>query len=99
MAVFGDARIDAVLCRWWWDRPGPHTKADWDQVCINQTSNAALSARARRFGIDHCVVPNSSSFHVSDKMTATAMEAMLGAVYLDGGEAELERMMRVLGSH
>jgi len=54
-------------------------------------------ALGRRTGLDECVIRDLGTAVVSDKMVATAVEAVLGAVYLDGGEGVLEAVMRRLG--
>jgi ribonuclease-3 len=97
LAVLGDTRMDAILCRWWWDRGAPRIKGHWTQIRHDKCGNAALAMLGRGLGLNACVIANPGSLVVSDKMVATAVEAVLGAVYLDGGEEEMERVMRGLG--
>jgi ribonuclease-3 len=47
--------------------------------------------------IDACVIKSPGTTVVSDKMVATAVEVIVEAVYLDGWEGALERIMRRLG--
>jgi len=96
LAILGDARVDAVLCRWWWDKTLVHVKGHWDQLRQATAGNAALLLLGQKFQLDRCVICNGGTTKVSDKMVATAVEAVLGAVYLDGGEAALEIVMKEL---
>ncbi|KAF2648637.1 hypothetical protein K491DRAFT_684545 [Lophiostoma macrostomum CBS 122681] len=94
LAVLGDAYMAAVLCRWWWEK-GPRNKGQLD--------NKALAARSRLLSLDKCLFvnqgtkPDANGNYVTDKVAATGMEAVAGAVYLDGGESQLEEVMRHLG--
>jgi ribonuclease-3 len=47
--------------------------------------------------MDVCVTKNPGTYMLSDKMVATAVEAVMGAVYLDGGEMALELVMNESG--
>jgi ribonuclease-3 len=93
LAVLGDTRMDAVLCRWWWDAEFPRNKGQWSQMRLEKCGNAALVQLGRTTGMDTCVIKNPGTTVVSDKMVATAVEAVMGAVYLDGGEVALEGVM------
>jgi ribonuclease-3 len=59
-------------------------------------SNAKLAALGRSRALDRCIIP-SPGVQISDRMIADAMEAVMGAVYLDGGEGALERVVQHLG--
>ncbi|KAF2832475.1 ribonuclease III [Ophiobolus disseminans] len=97
LAVLGDTRMDAVLCRWWWDMTSPRVKAHWTKMRLDKCGNSALVELGRELGLDKCVISNPGTTTVSDKMLATAVEAVLGAVYLDGEEGVLEGVLRGLG--
>ena len=68
-----------------------------------QLDNPPLAARGRLLSFDKCIVvnpgatPDASGNYATEKMVATAMEAIAGAVYLDGGEGRLAEVMRHLG--
>jgi len=89
--------MDAVLCRWWWDADAQRIKGQWNQARLDKCGNAALVGLGRRLGVDACVITSPGTAVVSDKMVATAVEALMGAVYLDGGEGVFEDVMNVLG--
>jgi len=59
--------------------------------------NDALARRAHQVGLDECVITADSKPVVSPKMAATTFEAVIGAVYQDGGNAAVQRVMQSLG--
>lgn len=91
--------MDAVLCRWWWDADAQRVKGQWSQARNDLCGNAALVGLGRRLGVDVCVcvIKNPGTVVVLDMMVATAVEALMGVVYLDGGEEALEGFMKTLG--
>ncbi|KAH4187172.1 hypothetical protein HBH42_163950 [Parastagonospora nodorum] len=97
LAVLGDARMDAILCRWWWDAGFQRVKGQWSQARLDKCGNVTLAQLGRRLGVDTYVIKNPGTVVVSDKMVATAVEALMGVVYLDGGEEALEGVMMALG--
>ncbi|KAH9878253.1 hypothetical protein J1614_003470 [Plenodomus biglobosus] len=96
LAVLGDARMAGVLCKWWWERTPRPQKGQWTQIRHDKCGNGALARLGRRRGLHDCIILSPGADVVSDRMVATVIEALFGAVYLDGGEGELERVMRVL---
>lgn len=44
-------------------------------------------------GLDRCITKDHGTPAVSKKMMAVSVEALLGAVHLDGGDDALARMM------
>jgi dsRNA-specific ribonuclease len=69
----------------------------WSALQKGQLGNRPLTARGRRLSIDRFFILNSGTRCATDKMVATGMEAIAGAVYLDGGEGGLKEVMRHLG--
>lgn len=59
-------------------------------------SNSKLAARGRALALDRCII-HSPKTQISDRMIADAMEAVMGAVYLDGGETRLNDVVKHLG--
>jgi ribonuclease-3 len=59
-------------------------------------SNDALARRAYEAGLDKCVITADSDPAVSPKMVATTLEAVIGAVYHEGGDEAVQRVMRSL---
>jgi len=73
------------------------SQAQWTQMRNDALSNDALARRAYRVGLDECVITADSKPVVSPKMAATTFEAVIGAVYQDGGDAAVQRVMQSLG--
>jgi ribonuclease-3 len=91
LAVLDDGRMAATLCEWWFKRnqPSPH-KGQWTQLRNDKCGNAALARMGRDVGLAVCIVTYPGQAAVSDKMVATAVEAIMG----EGG---LKRVMKHLG--
>lgn len=61
-------------------------------------SNTNLSATGRLHGLERYVVSNPSQWGVVSSGTmADTMEAILGALYLDGGIRSVKRVINTLG--
>lgn len=99
LAVLGDARMAGVLCKWWWGKSPKAHKGQWTQIRHDKCGNGFLAQLGREKGLHECIILSPGAIVVSDKMVATLIEALCGAIYLDGGEEELERVMRKLDFH
>ena len=84
LAVLGDMRMKSVLCRWW-DKTNPHVKRQRSQGRLGKCGNNALVKLGRRMEIDVCVINDPGTHVVSNKIVVTPVEAVMGAMYLDGG--------------
>jgi ribonuclease-3 len=73
------------------------SNAQWTSMRNELLSNDALARRAYKAGIDECVITADSNPAVSPRMVATALEAVIGAVYQDGGNDAVQRVMQSLG--
>jgi ribonuclease-3 len=73
------------------------SQAQWTQLRNETLSNDALARRGYQAGLDRCVIVADSTPAVSPKMVATTLEALIGAVYQDGGDDAVHRVMRSLG--
>lgn len=60
-------------------------------------TNDELARLGRLHGLDTLVVCNPGTVSVSPRMLATAVEAVFGAVYLDGGPGALDKVINLLG--
>jgi ribonuclease-3 len=97
LAILGDKYMDAVLCRWWWGKSAHRIKGHWNELRQEKCGNGPLASLGKGIGIDRCVIKDPGTTMVSDKMVATVVEAVMGAVYLDAGEEVLEKVMKGLG--
>ena len=115
LAIYGDAIVTAYLCKKWFDTKlnkgmrgrivyinGPLLSiypGEWTTVRNALISNPNLSDVGFTHGLERCVILNPGTFTVSGKTMATTVEAILGAVHIDGGDAALEHVMAHLGLH
>lgn len=66
-------------------------------VASTVLSNANFGTVGRAMGLDRCVILNPGTKSVSNGTMATTVEAILVAVYLDGGMEALARVATGLG--
>ncbi|KAJ2975578.1 hypothetical protein NQ176_g5445 [Zarea fungicola] len=85
LAVYGDIVATSMLCRDWYD--GGSTA--WTAMRNDVLSNEYLAEIGFTLGLDHCINKDAGTTSVSKRMMATAVEALLGAVHLDGGDEAL----------
>ncbi|RKL51066.1 hypothetical protein BFJ72_g519 [Fusarium proliferatum] len=95
LAVYGDAAAAAYLCSLW--VKGGLPKHCWTTLRRDLISNDNLTRVGRERGLHKCINMNGGTTRVSSGMVATAVEAILGAVEMDGGRDALARVMRHLG--
>ncbi|SPN98714.1 uncharacterized protein DNG_01758 [Cephalotrichum gorgonifer] len=95
LAVYGDAVAAAHLCGLWLDK-SVHNQ-EWDVIRKATLANDNLARVGSDLGLCECIVLNNGTTTPSSKMTATAVEAILGAVHRDGGDASLAKVMGRLG--
>jgi ribonuclease III len=72
-------------------------QGEWTQVEQALLVNTNLSAIGYNRNLHTCVILNMGTASVSPKTMATTVEAVLGAVYLDGGDDALSAVMVSLG--
>ncbi|OAQ98330.1 hypothetical protein LLEC1_08056 [Akanthomyces lecanii] len=95
LAIYGDSVMASILSKDWYH--GGSDKAAWTSIRNNVLSNDSLAKTGFDFGLDTCINTHAGTTAVSKKMMATAVEAILGAVHLDGGDNALRRVMGHLG--
>jgi ribonuclease-3 len=97
MAIVGDAQVEAIMASIWW-KHGTRNLGHWTDIRRDNLSNkSGLAPVGRTWGLHACIIVNPGNTTASDGTIATTMEAILGAVFLDAGRDELERVMRHLG--
>lgn len=74
-------------------------KEQGNLIASRDGGNEHLTTRGKELGLDQFINPNPSQKGVvSGKLIADTMEALIGAVEMDGGgETALEEVMRTLG--
>ncbi|KAG9194035.1 ribonuclease III [Alternaria panax] len=101
LSVLGNAVLAKVLCGAWFEARDPsgqaRSQAQWTQLRNDMLSNDALAPRGYQAGLDELVIVADSRPAVSPKMVATSLEAIIGAVYHDGGDEAALRVMNSLG--
>ncbi|KAF7510029.1 hypothetical protein GJ744_007133 [Endocarpon pusillum] len=86
LAVFGDTALNKMLCSRWFALN--LSKGDWTTI-RNVAQNSNLAQVGFEHGLKACVLLNDGTGDVSAKTMASTVEAILGAVDLDGGSEAL----------
>lgn len=68
----------------------------WNQMRADLLGNENLARVGFSNRLDHCINLSPGTEAVSRKMMATSVQAILGAVYRDGGEKALANVMKRL---
>lgn len=71
--------------------------ATWTTIEQDTLRNTNLSQIGYIHGLDAAVILNDGTLRVSTKTMATTIEALLGAVYLDGGRDAMYQVLQALG--
>ncbi|KUL89264.1 hypothetical protein ZTR_03712 [Talaromyces verruculosus] len=95
LAVYGDSVATRYLCGLWVRTS--LTKGQWTQIRSSILSNENLARVGFQTGLDRCLNLNPGTAVISQAMMATTVEAILGAVHLDGGDQALASVMIKLG--
>ncbi|KAJ9609963.1 hypothetical protein H2200_006293 [Cladophialophora chaetospira] len=94
LGILGDIILQDHLCRKWLELG--LSKKDWSRIRQEVASNANLAAIGKAKALDACVVLNPGQTAVQDSIMATTVEAIIGAVDLDGGKAAAEKVIERL---
>lgn len=102
LAVLGDCVLGQTLCKMWFYTTGfnglPLSKGAWDVARQTVLGNAALHERGDSLGIGELIFANPGTARpFSEKMIAATLQAIFGAIYLDGGEAAVMDAIRHVG--
>ncbi|CAI6336215.1 unnamed protein product [Periconia digitata] len=91
LAIVGDAILDTVLCRKWYegsDSAGPRPAHAWSSARLQIVGNEALNVRGNALGLGPMIIAGGGfAGAATPSMIATTFEAVFGAIYIDGGEA------------
>jgi dsRNA-specific ribonuclease len=69
----------------------------WTILQNQVLGNDALAARGYDLGIDKCIFVAGGTHRKTPKMVATALEAIVGTVFQDGGDEAVTRLIEHLG--
>ncbi|KAI0167585.1 hypothetical protein BJ166DRAFT_590091 [Pestalotiopsis sp. NC0098] len=102
LAVYGDAIIQAHLVKLWLSTGPASTRKQWTGVCQELLSNDNLATVYHEHEFQLCTLTHSEQVEMffskaKVKGKATLIEAVLGAIHLEGGDAALGSAMKRLG--
>lgn len=84
LAVLGNLAVDVVLCSSWYEDGG--SEGAWSAMRQSVSSNAKLAQAGKELDLGELLKQNpTNNISVSDRMMATLVEAVVGAVWLDSG--------------
>ncbi|KAK5110283.1 hypothetical protein LTR62_006136 [Meristemomyces frigidus] len=98
LALLGDVMLKHVLLDTWYPTGTP--KGTGNTIVSTLGSNGSLAAAARSAGLAKCIITHPGFMGpISDGMLATAVEAILGAIYLDSSKSmdKMKEIMTALG--
>lgn len=97
LEFLGDAVLDLVISRVLYERHPDWAEGELTRVRASLVNQRALAAQARGLGLDALVrlgkTERRSGGQRKDSILANCFEAVLGAVYLDGGLPAVEQVV------
>jgi ribonuclease-3 len=100
LEFLGDAVLDLVVAEMLYQRHPDWKEGQLTRARASMVNKRALARRARRLGLDELVqlgkTERRGGGHKKDSILANCFEAVLGALYLDGGLAPVERIIEDL---
>jgi ribonuclease-3 len=97
LEFLGDAVLGLVMARWLFDRQPDWSEGELTRLRAALVNGPSLAARARALGLSRLVrlgkTERVSDGRDKDTILANCFEAVVGAVYLDGGLAALEPLV------
>ncbi|KAI0015502.1 hypothetical protein F4780DRAFT_69879 [Xylariomycetidae sp. FL0641] len=101
LAILGDKLLDQRLALAWYRRNvvqySPQAMAGWTRLMTRVPTNQNLTKVALQHNFHRIIFAEASasdSTLLSERIGGTTVEALIAAVYLDGGEEKLEDLMR-----
>ena len=100
LEFLGDAVLDLVVGHWLFDAFGDRPEGSLTQMRSRLVNTSSLAALARELHVGEALLMGVGEERTGGRsrrsLLADAMEAVLGAVFLDGGYAETERVIHGL---
>ena len=97
LEFLGDAVLGLVVARWLFDRRPEWSEGELTRLRASLVNGRSLAARARLLGLGDLVrlgkTERVSEGHDKDSILANCFEAVVGAVYLDGGLTAVEPLV------
>ncbi|KAF2729284.1 hypothetical protein EJ04DRAFT_556209 [Polyplosphaeria fusca] len=99
LAALGKTIMSSLMCKMWWIMNPQRQISDWKMIKKELLSKSALAERGRRLGLVRAMqLVLRDQVDDQDKLLATAIRAIVGAVYVDaGGEEAVDHVLRALG--
>ncbi|KAF2822694.1 hypothetical protein CC86DRAFT_330464, partial [Ophiobolus disseminans] len=101
LSILGNAILSKVLCAAWFQARDPtghtHSAARWTAIRNDLISAEGLSQRGYKVGIDKCIYVAGGMHRKSPKMVGSTLEAVVGAIFLYGGDAAVGRVIEHFG--
>ncbi len=98
LEYLGDAALGLSVCHALYSRLPDVSQGDLTKLKSRYVSNSHLAAVARSLGVGSCLLMSEAESdrggREKERCLADAMEALVGAVYLDGGMAAVHRIVR-----
>jgi ribonuclease-3 len=99
LEFLGDAVLDLIISRVLFERYPEWAEGELTRVRSSLVNQRALAAQARRLGLDALVrlgkTERQNDGHRKESILANCFEAVLGAIYLDGGLPAAEAVVHL----
>lgn len=100
LEFLGDAVLDLVIARMLYLRHPTWNEGELTRARAGMVNKRALARRARQLGLDAFVrlgkTEQRTHGHTKDSILGNCLEAVIGAVYLDGGLEPVDRLVERL---
>lgn len=98
LALLGNAVLAKLLCATWFSARDPDgytlPPADWTSIRNDTLTTTTLAQQGSHLNLTTCILPNPGNPTISAKMLATTLEALVGAVFADGGDPAVQTLVK-----
>ena len=96
----GDSVLSLSISSYLWQLKPPYSEGQLSKIRAYLVSEKTLSKIARDFGLGHSIIlgpgEEKAGGRNRDALLADSMEALIGAVYLDGGSEQARNVVMIL---